>query len=133
MRINKDLIISDTGLSLEDIAYKDVYSTNELKTNKVWIDGSPIYRKVYRNISVNQSYDLDISGLSIKEITDIKYRHFDGVSTYDINNRYGVWAGTEQYCRLFFRAINPTTLQLRSSFETANFNYIILEYTKTTD
>lgn len=25
---------------------KDVYSTDEVKTNKVWIDGKPIYRKV---------------------------------------------------------------------------------------
>ena len=25
---------------------KDIYSTSEVKTNKVWIDGKPIYRKV---------------------------------------------------------------------------------------
>ena len=24
---------------------EDIYSTNETKTNKVWIDGKPIYRK----------------------------------------------------------------------------------------
>lgn len=28
-------------------AYQDVYSTEEVKTNKVWIDGKPIYKKVY--------------------------------------------------------------------------------------
>lgn len=27
------------------VAVKDVYSTSEVKTNKVWIDGKPIYRK----------------------------------------------------------------------------------------
>ena len=27
-------------------SYEDIYSTNEVKTNKVWIDGKPIYRKV---------------------------------------------------------------------------------------
>ena len=26
---------------------RDVYSTEEVKTNKVWIDGKPIYRKVF--------------------------------------------------------------------------------------
>lgn len=26
---------------------QDIYSTTETKTNKVWIDGKPIYRKVY--------------------------------------------------------------------------------------
>ena len=28
-------------------SYIDTYSTSEVKTNKVWIDGKPIYRKVY--------------------------------------------------------------------------------------
>lgn len=47
MEINKDLIISDTNKTLSDIAtYKDVYSTNEFKTNMVWEDGKPIYRKI---------------------------------------------------------------------------------------
>lgn len=46
MQINKDLIISGTNMTLGDTAYKDIYSTTETKTNKVWIDGRPIYRKV---------------------------------------------------------------------------------------
>ena len=46
MKINKDLIISGTNMTLGDTAYKDIYSTTETKTNKVWIDGRPIYRKV---------------------------------------------------------------------------------------
>ena len=46
MQINKDLVISGTNITLGDIAYKDIYSTTETKTNKVWIDGKPIYRKV---------------------------------------------------------------------------------------
>ena len=28
--------------------YIDTYSTSEVKTNKVWIDGKPIYRRVYK-------------------------------------------------------------------------------------
>ena len=46
MQINKDLIISGTNMTLGDTAYKDIYSTTETKTNKIWIDGRPIYRKV---------------------------------------------------------------------------------------
>lgn len=30
---------------------KDIYSTDEVKTNKVWIDGKPIYRKVLTGLS----------------------------------------------------------------------------------
>lgn len=29
-----------------ECAYQDIYSTTEVKTNKVWIDGKPIYKKV---------------------------------------------------------------------------------------
>ena len=47
MKINKDLIVSDTNYTLGDIPFVDVYSTTETKTNKVWIDGKPIYRKVF--------------------------------------------------------------------------------------
>ena len=31
----------------------EVYSTNEVKTNKVWIDGKPIYRKCFTGLSVS--------------------------------------------------------------------------------
>lgn len=31
----------------------DIYSTSEVKTNKVWIDGKPIYRKVFNRTNTN--------------------------------------------------------------------------------
>lgn len=34
-------------MTLGDTAYKDIYSTSEIKTNETWIDGKPIYRKVF--------------------------------------------------------------------------------------
>lgn len=34
---------------------EDIYSTTETKTNKVWIDGKPIYRKVINTVSPNQT------------------------------------------------------------------------------
>ena len=46
MKISKDLIISETNMTLGETAYKDVYSTSGVKTNKIWIDGKPIYKKV---------------------------------------------------------------------------------------
>lgn len=38
-----------------DMIEKDVYSTEEVKTNKIWIDGRPIYRKVYHMQITNDS------------------------------------------------------------------------------
>ena len=47
MEINPDLIISGTNTKLLDVINQpDIYSTNEVKTNKIWIDGKPIYRLV---------------------------------------------------------------------------------------
>lgn len=36
----------------EPFSAPDIYSTSEVKTNKVWIDGKPIYRKVFKANSV---------------------------------------------------------------------------------
>ena len=36
----------------EGALYKDLYSTDEVKTNKVWIDGKPIYRKAFDETSL---------------------------------------------------------------------------------
>lgn len=33
----------------------DIYSTSEVKTNKVWIDGKPIYRKTFQFTSANNT------------------------------------------------------------------------------
>lgn len=41
--IIKAVNIKDTSVTEEN---KEIYSTDEIKTNKVWIDGKPIYRKV---------------------------------------------------------------------------------------
>ena len=37
---------------------KDIYSTTETKTNKVWIDGKPIYRKVFTDIPFPEEVDI---------------------------------------------------------------------------
>lgn len=68
MKINSDLVISGTNMTLGDIAYKDIYSTTETKTNKVWVDGKPIYRKVFSNY-FNDVYN---NWYSIGNITNLK-------------------------------------------------------------
>ena len=37
---------------------KDIYSTIETKTNKVWIDGKPIYRKVFTDVPFPEEVDI---------------------------------------------------------------------------
>lgn len=49
----------DTNTSeIQSIKDAEVYSTSEVKTNKVWIDGKPIYRKsfIITSISTGSNY-----------------------------------------------------------------------------
>ena len=56
---------------------KDVYSTNEVKTNKVWIDNRPIYRKViqFTTDSVSGSFHTVSTGIT----GNIKITSIDGI------------------------------------------------------
>ena len=50
---------------------KEVYSTDEVKTNKVWIDGKPIYRKVVTQTFTTPGSENIISGFDISLIDTI--------------------------------------------------------------
>ena len=44
---------------------KDVYSNNEIKTNKIWIDGKPIYRKILNfTLGTQNQYERVEHGIS---------------------------------------------------------------------
>lgn len=47
--------ISDNANNIQNIIDAEVYSTSEKLTNKVWIDGKPIYRKVFQFTSANNT------------------------------------------------------------------------------
>lgn len=52
-------------------ANKEIYSTDEVKTNKVWIDGKPIYRKVATQTFTTSDSENIISGFDISVIDNI--------------------------------------------------------------
>jgi hypothetical protein len=96
------------------------YSTEEVNTGKKWIDGKPIYRKVWTNLNYtllpNDWFVTDISNSGYDTITEIKV----------MNN-----AGT------LFNFVGCTrnignTLQLWSTRNVdVEMNILVLEYTKT--
>ena len=52
---------------------QEVYSTEEVKTNKVWIDGKPIYRKVIaNNVSCGPSTTISLSSIGIDTLIEVK-------------------------------------------------------------
>ena len=110
---------------------RDIYSTTETKTNKVWIDGKPIYRKV-----------INIGALPNTSSKDVNHN----ISNLDkIINYYGSaqTSGGSYLCLPYASTSSGTTVQLWANStivrvitgtdRTDYSGYIILEYTKTTD
>ena len=103
---------------------QDVYSTSEVKTNKVWIDGKPIYRRVIQHtgstitISANTWTNTNILNSNMNAIINCFVVSRNG--TY-----FPFWSARDS--GNYVRLLSP-----RYSEIVAN-DFIILEYTKTTD
>ena len=111
---------------------KDVYSTTEVKTNKVWVDGKPIYRKVvdFGMLPNNtmKTVNHNVSGISdwvsIKGVAWESTKNAIPLPHVDTDNSYSValWS-------------TPTAIVIKVGQDRSSFTscYVILEYTKTTD
>lgn len=111
---------------------KEVYSTEETLTNKVWIDGKPIYRKcksqqTYSGAGTNNVFDLGLNGVIdslVSLISVTKQSNGEQISDYynstsALQNCYLKSDGTVQYRAGSSYSYGQTT--------------VIVEYTKTTD
>ena len=116
--------------------YIDVYSTGEVKTNKVWIDNKPVYRKV---LVVNQTISSD---------TTIPSTIPDVASDYWINYGESYFVAPDTYSHLPLTYPHPVDLQYQittwlsgkatialrlGSAQSISKMVAVLEYTKTTD
>ena len=114
----------------------DVYSTSEVKTNKVWIDNKPVYRKV---LVVNQTISSD---------TTIPSTIPDVASDYWINYGESYFVAPDTYSHLPLTYSHPVGLQYQittwlsgkatialrlGSAQSISKMVAVLEYTKTTD
>lgn len=120
---------------------KDKYSTTEIKTNKKWINGKPIYRKT-------------IYVSSLPNATSTNYQH--GISNIemiwaDMSNSFVRWSNgdvaplpyisvgaptaTAVYSSMIeLRGITTSTFTIATGFDRSSMSaYITFNYTKTTD
>ena len=111
---------AETSKLMEGILGGEVYSTNEVKTNKVWIDGKPIYRKVV------------VSNVAVPATT------WTAVGTIpDAKTPISCWAtqASTAYAKCcyvqFTNDYKVRVLVTNSSLSVGD--YLIIEYTKTTD
>lgn len=111
----------------------DIYSTSEVKTNKVWINNKPIYRTVFERTDVPRGYDTQNHSISTLE-TLIKA---EGILYYTSGYQYVPNVVADNITGYGAGILNITNQKystlLGNNIPTTNTMYIILEYTKTTD
>lgn len=122
--------IFESGSSSENA---NVYSTEETVIG-TWIDGKPIYRKVFETTSASSASSfttIDVSELNI----DSAVRGFGVCTTSDGVDQFINTVGSVADAYSFIDLQNKTTLRYKTTMS-ASFNrpiILILEYTKTTD
>lgn len=114
----------------------EVYSTSEVKTNKIWINGKPIYRKVVAVSAPTYSsgtYALSEIPHNISKVDNIWIA--GGYWLESSEYRYEISAGSITSGAKIRPSVNKTQIQIYNSWSNANgwTGYMILEYTKTTD
>ena len=133
MQINGDLIVSGTNRTLADASRYDVYSENETKTNKIWIDGKPIYRKVFKFDKTGFNSNIDIkSGIddlvNIRVMVQAEYQSQWRVVPWCYNDISDL-AVTNWYSGFFIQD-NIIRFQAGKMMLDAKKCIIIVEYTK---
>lgn len=111
-----DIMITASDLS---------YSTSEINTGKTWIDGKPIYRKVYSELSMGapgnawQSWSVTLPD-NVGILVNSNVLRNDKTHCADVDTKINPTAGTIDYLNHTF---NNSTGDIK----------VIIEYTKTTD
>lgn len=109
---------------------EDAYSTSETLTNKVWIDGNPIYRKVV-SYELTQDYAYPECSTGI---TNAEYVKINSTRYYGTNSRYAKDASALNY---YFdrRTGNIVFIEVEDNVlkPPLGFYWFIIEYTKTTN
>lgn len=103
----------------------NAYSTNEVKTDKVWIDGKPIYRKTFERGNSFSSFEHGIENIEHIWVNDeFTFRQHDSGNHISLNASS---SGTYVYA-------NVITVEIKNTGAiSAPYVFITLEYTKTTD
>lgn len=111
---------------------KDVYSTNEIKTNKVWVNGKPIYRRCYNARITTQTANIDINNF----VADVESIVSLTGGAKGNNYSYGFYwkDNSDHYLAILNQNTTNLNIQIGTSYPAVPFNAtVIVEYTKTTD
>lgn len=127
-KLNENLEIRNTGKKLKDIPFTDVYSTSEVKTNKVWTDGKPIYKKTLIGTYNNEAVLLS----NVSTLVNSYGECDPGTGLARQLPYYELWNNMEFCCRIHKNTANQVILYSKSSGSAHNATLkVTLEYTKT--
>lgn len=128
------------GINTSDIqSIKDaeVYSINEVKTNKVWKDGKSIYRKVFSVNITNNNSDTKIPNSIINQLHEVIDIY--GTLKNSFSNRFPINYISPNGQLLdaigcYYNNNDGITIRIgNSSLGSVSYALVIIEYTKTTD
>lgn len=126
---------SDLVNAINSIIDSEIYSTDEVKTNKVWIDGKPIYRKVIQ-------FTTTIQGASLFSMShNISNADYIYVEKFYMSNQNAIcyevplvgYAGNTTDKAYSYIDRNNLYVYSTGGWNAAWVKNVIIEYTKTTD
>lgn len=126
-----ELIIYDVSegeskkIQVQNLIGNPYYSTDETFTGQYWIDGKPIYRKVFDNGSYVSNLDINVSSLNIDTLIKI-----DAIGNDNTSGTGNKWLLGETSNRDIYIRVSDNHLVTSGSLYK---RYAILEYTKTTE
>lgn len=127
-----DGVSQDIPTGWEEVNNPDSYSTTEIKTNKTWINGEPIYRKVIRkdtatSAGANPNISTGVTFSLIGEITELKV-----LGKQSNSNTWFVASSNLSGQEVFGCYLSENNISIRNYWALEKI-ICILEYTKTTD
>ena len=125
-----EIDVATNTTAIDNLQNGEVYSTNEVKTNEVWINNKPIYKTVLYVSSLPNN-----AGVSIQHgISNIDLIWLDNALWHETGGATGqipMYFSSDQITNYY---VNQTVFFLQTNVNYSNRDgYIILKYTKTTD
>lgn len=113
--------------AINELKNAEVYSTSEVKTNKVWIDGKPIYRKSYYGTAVKSgSKTID----TISTISNLISYTGTAESGYDWCWSIPNFSSGYEVGLRMTTSTKQLQLTFGSNYGTSNHFVLTIEYTK---
>lgn len=125
---------------LQNITANEIYSTEEVRIG-TWIDGKPLYRKTFSNITIPDSTgSISVTVLDFSSIHNIDNILLDESASFMKANTkpfeslvFNFYGGGNNWSRIFIRK-GDKTVRMISGVSLVNYTgTITLLYTKTTD